>query len=68
MVTYNKTELNANEWYEDDCGRVMVFKGYRNNQLATFNVCDYNEKEGNYFETAEERYLTASEVKRLRVC
>lgn len=66
MITYNKTKLSKEEWYIDENQNVIKFKEYRNNQLATFNTCYYDEKYGYWIITEIERYLTASEVKRLK--
>lgn len=59
-------DLQKGRIYTDNDGvNAYQFVGMRNDQLATFNVCDYDEDKGDYIATSEVVYLTASEVKYL---
>ena len=59
-------ELQKGNIYTDKDGiNAYQFKEMRNEQIATFYVCEYNEKKGDYVATEEVIYLVASEVKNL---
>ena len=59
-------ELQKGRIYTDKDGvNAVQFKEMRNEQIATFYVCEYNEEKGDYVATEEVIYLVASEVKNL---
>ena len=59
-------ELQKGNIYTDKDGiNAYQFKEMRNEQIATFYVCEYNEEKGDYVATEEVIYLVASEVKNL---
>ena len=59
-------EFVAGRIYTDKDGvNAYAFIGMRNDYLASFNVCEYDEEKGDYVATQEVVYLTANEVKGL---
>ena len=59
-------ELQKGKIYTDKDGiNAYQFKEIKNEQIATFYVCEYNEEKGDYVATEEIIYLVVSEVKNL---
>lgn len=59
-------ELQKGRIYTDKDGvNAYEFVEMRNDQIATFKVCEYNEEKGDYVANDEIIYLTVSEVKGL---
>jgi len=59
-------ELQKGKIYTDKDGvSAYAFVEMRNDQIATFKACEYDEKKGDYIATEEVVYLTANEVKGL---
>lgn len=62
----NINELQKGKIYTDKDGiKAYQFIEKRNEQIATFKNCEYDEEKGNYVPTNEDIYLTVSEVKTL---
>lgn len=60
-------QLEKGKSYGDQDGiNVYVFRGFRNDYLATFNLCEYDEEQGEEIETQETHYLTKREIERWR--
>lgn len=63
MKKYTFKELEVGRIYEqDDCGWAGMFVGMRNDYLATFKDCEYDEESG-YIPTDKESYLTERECR-----
>lgn len=59
-------ELLKGKIYADKDGvNAYMFVKMRNENLATFLICEYDEEKSDYIATTEEVYLTANEIKNL---
>lgn len=61
MRNFKFEELVVGKLYTDSNGRDLIFKRMRNDYLAEFHLVDYDDDNGDGFETDEEIYLTQSE-------
>ena len=62
----NSNELQKGRIYTDHDGvNAYMFVELRNDQIATFKACEYDDGKGDYIATAETIYLTVNELKRL---
>lgn len=60
-------QLVKGKLYGDKDGiNIYIFRGFRNDYLATFYVCEYDEEQCCYLATTEERYYNAREIERWR--
>lgn len=60
------SELKKSTVYTDRDGvNAYEFVELRNDQIATFKACEYDENKGDYVATTETIYLTVREVQKL---
>lgn len=60
-------QLKEGKLYGDSDGvGFYIFCGFRNDYLATFHWCEYDEEQGEAIETQDTYYLTKREIERWR--
>ena len=60
-----KDLVEGNIYTDKNNVNAYMFVEMRNDYIATFKRCEYDEEQGNYISTEEDIYLVESEVKRL---